>query len=79
LSRVTRINGLLARWRRALVGKGTKNAILPIDFVAENPFLTIKGAAKRLGVAFTTGQRAIDSLRAAKIDERMAESADFAD
>ena len=67
LSRGARINQLLARWRRNLADKGTKNAMLLIDFVAENPFVTINGAAKRLGVAFTTAQRAINSLRKARI------------
>lgn len=67
LSRAARINQLLARWRRNLAGQGTKNAILLIDIVAENPFITIKGAARRLEVAFTTAQRAIDSLRKGKI------------
>jgi Fic family protein len=67
LSRAARINQLLGRWRRNLAGKGTKNAMLLIDIVAENPFITTKRAAKRLDVAFTTAQRAIDSLRRAKI------------
>jgi Fic family protein len=67
LSRAARINRLLTGWRRKLAGKGTKNAILLIDIVAENPFITVKGAAERLDVAFTTAQRAIDSLRKVKI------------
>lgn len=33
-----------------------------LDLVAENPFITAKGAARRLKVAFTTAQRAIDRL-----------------
>jgi len=73
-SRVARINQLLARWRHNIAGKGTKNAMLLIDIVGENPFITIKGAAKRLDVAFTTAQRAIDSLRRAKIVTEASET-----
>jgi len=32
------------------------------DQLAANPFLTVKGAAKRFGVAFTTAQRAVAKL-----------------
>lgn len=67
LSRASQINALLAEWRRAIAGAGTKNAILLLDIVAENPFVTIKGAATRLDVAFTTAQRAIDALQHAGI------------
>ena len=67
LSRAARINRLLTGWRRKVAGKGTKNAVLLIDAVAENPFITVKGAAQRLEVAYTTAQRAIDSLRKVKI------------
>lgn len=33
-----------------------------LDLYAENPFWTVRGAAGRLDVAFTTAQRAIDRL-----------------
>jgi ribosomal protein S25 len=33
-----------------------------VDQLAANPFLTIKGAARRLDVAFTTAQRAVAKL-----------------
>lgn len=67
LGRATRITRLLTRWRKTVAGGATKNAVLLLDVVAENPFLTIKTAAKRLGVAFTTAQRAVDSLRRSKV------------
>jgi Fic family protein len=67
LSRASRINKLLARWRRTLAGAGTKKAMLLLDVVAENPFITVSRAAKRLDVAFTTAQRAVDSLSRAKV------------
>jgi len=67
ISRAMRITQLLTRWRKSVAGSATKNAVLLLDIVAENPFLTIKTAAKRLGVAFTTAQRAVDSLRRSKV------------
>ena len=66
-SRAERINATLASWRRRLPGRTTTNAMLLLDALAENPFLTIKGAAKRLKVAFTTAQRAVESLRRARV------------
>jgi Fic family protein len=62
LSRAERINELLAQWRRTVAGSASKNALLLLDAIGENPFVTIKGAAKHLGVAFTTAQRAVERL-----------------
>ncbi|MCB9851894.1 MAG: Fic family protein [Phycisphaerales bacterium] len=59
LSRAARINELLAKWRRESAGKVTNNAMMLIEIASENPFLTIKGVAKRLDVAYTTAQRAV--------------------
>lgn len=61
-SRTTRINSLLADWRRAVAGTPSKAPVRIVDMLAENPYCTVKGAAKRLGVAFTTAQRAVDRL-----------------
>ena len=36
-----------------------------VDLLAENPFWTVKGAAERLDVAFTTAQRALVTLERA--------------
>ena len=38
-----------------------------LDLFAENPFWTVNKLAERLGVAFTTAQRAIDRLESAGI------------
>lgn len=67
VGRARRINGLLAKWRRSIAGTGSQNTSLVLDAVAENPFITIKGAAERLKIAFTTAQRAIDRLQKAGI------------
>lgn len=63
VGRSQRINGLLAQWRRSIAGASSRNTLAMLDLVAENPFVTAKGAAKRLKVAFTTAQRAIDKLQ----------------
>lgn len=62
LSRVERINLLVSRWRMELAGVRSANALRLVDLLALNPFWTVKRAAERLGVAFTTAQRAIATL-----------------
>ncbi|MBI2462223.1 MAG: Fic family protein [Candidatus Rokubacteria bacterium] len=62
LSRAERINRHLAEWRVAVAGASSKAPPALVDQLAANPFLTVKGAAKRLGVAFTTAQRAVARL-----------------
>jgi Fic family protein len=62
LSRAGRINGLLASWRSTLAQTAARSAVVLLDQLAANPFVTIKKAAKDLGVAFTTAQRAVESL-----------------
>jgi Fic family protein len=60
LSRAERINTLVARWRAGVAG--APQAIRLVDLVAQNPYCTIRGVAKRLKVAFTTAQRAVERL-----------------
>lgn len=60
LKRAERINTLLARWKERVTG--TSQAARLVDLLAENPYCTIGGAAKRLRVAFTTAQRAMAKL-----------------
>ena len=62
LSRTARINLLLAKWQNMISGRAPR--ILPdlVDLLAENPYWTAKGIARRLNVAFTTAQRAIRVL-----------------
>ena len=62
LGRAARINGRLDEWRLALAGSASKSAVALIDLLAENPYWTVKGIAKRLRVAYTTAQRAVDRL-----------------
>jgi Fic family protein len=67
LSRVERINRLREEWNRSLTTRLSSNIMKLLDCITTNPFITVKGAEKELGVAFTTAQRAIDVLVERKI------------
>lgn len=67
LSRVERINRLRNDWNRSLTTRLSSNIMKLLDRITANPFVTVKGAEKDLGVAFTTAQRAIDLLVERKI------------
>lgn len=67
LSRAERINALLIRWRKATSGTASKTPLFLVDMLAANPYLTVKSAAKQLGVAFTTVQRAVGKLESLSI------------
>lgn len=74
LSRAERINTILTKWQKQMAGAPSKVPSQLVDLLAENPFCTISGVAERLGVAFTTAQRAIDKLTRAKILERSSKA-----
>ena len=67
LGRIQRIDALVVRWREQLAGASSKLPWLALDRFTENPFWTVNGLAARLGVAFTTAQRAIDQLESAGV------------
>jgi Fic family protein len=67
LGRIQRIDALLVRWREKLAGASSKLPWRALDLFTENPFWTVNGLAARLGVAFTTAQRAIDQLESAGV------------
>ncbi len=71
VSRAARINETLARWRVAVSGASATTLSL-LDLLAENPFWTINKASERLGVAFTTAQRAIERLEKARVLKRIS-------
>jgi Fic family protein len=73
VSRAVRINDTLGRWRTAVSGASV-SALRLLDLLAENPFWTVKGAAERLGVAFTTAARAIERLERARILKRTSKA-----
>jgi Fic family protein len=62
LSRAVRMNTKLAEWQKAVAGDSTNAPSRVVELLAANPFITVRGAAGKLGVAFTTGQRAIERL-----------------
>jgi Fic family protein len=62
LSRAERINALTVRWRQHVAGAASRTPSQLVDLLAENPYWTIKKVARRLRVAFTTAQRAVERL-----------------
>ena len=61
ISRAERITALLVEWRKQ--GADAGRAALQLgDLIAGNPYVTIGGVAAKLGVAFTTAQRAVEAL-----------------
>jgi len=67
LSRASRINKKLADWRRKVAGDSTNTPLRVVELLAANPFITVKGAAEKLDVAFTIAQRAIEKLERLEI------------
>lgn len=74
LSRAEQMNRLLASWRAAVSGTPSKAPMVLVDQLAANPFLTIKGVAKKLDVAFTTAQRAVEKLEKLSIVTRVSQA-----
>jgi Fic family protein len=74
LSRAERINNLLVKWRTTVAGAASKTPLALVDMLAANPYLTIKRAAKQLGVAFTTAQRAVERLESAAIVKEVSQA-----
>ena len=67
LSRASRINKKLAGWQKKVAGDSTNAPLRIVELLAANPFITVKGAAEKLDVAFTTAQRAIAKLERLEI------------
>lgn len=66
VSRASRINRLLDEWR-ALAEASSRTAGDLVGLFGENPYWTVSGAAQRLGVVYTTAQRAVQRLEDAGI------------
>jgi len=60
--RAGRINAKLAEWQTSVSGESTKTPLRVVELLAANPFITAKGSVEKLGIAFTTAQRAIERL-----------------
>ncbi|HET7876379.1 MAG TPA: Fic family protein [Methylomirabilota bacterium] len=74
LSRASRINTLLTRWRNEVMDAGLPAAVRLLDVLAENPYCTVRGAEARLKVAFTTVQRAVAKLEGLNIVRQVNEA-----
>jgi Fic family protein len=62
LNRATRINEKLLAWQKKVAGDSTNTPLRIVELLASNPYITTKGAAEKLRVAFTTALRAIERL-----------------
>lgn len=67
LGRATKINDLLAQRREAASRFSSRTPVAVVDLLAENPYCTVRRVATRLGVAYTTAQRAIERLESLAI------------
>jgi Fic family protein len=74
LSRAARMNANLAQWQEQVAGEASNAPLRIVELLASNPFITATGAAEKLGVAFTTAQRAIDRLERGGIVRRVGEA-----
>ena len=73
VDRIQRIDGLLSHWKQRLTSGQSRLPERALDLFAENPFWTVRGVADRLGVAFTSAQRAIDRLKAEDVVAQIGE------
>ncbi len=73
LSRAERINKKLSNWKFKVSGESSKTPMLLLDMIAANPFVTVNGAAKKLKIAYTTAQRAIQKLERLSILKEVSE------
>lgn len=67
LGRIARIDAIVSGWRERIADAPSRLPERALDLFIENPFWTVNSLAQRLGVAFTTAQRAIDRLAAADV------------
>ncbi|MBI3630496.1 MAG: Fic family protein [Candidatus Rokubacteria bacterium] len=74
VGRIQRIDALLLRWREQLAAAPSRLPERALDLFVENPFWVVNKLAQRLGVAFTSAQRAIDRLESAGIVTRATEA-----
>ena len=73
-SRAMRINGLLADWQKRVSRESSNNPLRVVELLGANPFITTRGVANKLAIAFTTAQRAIGRLEHASIVKRVGDA-----
>ena len=74
LNRATRINQLLGQWQRKVSGESSNKPLRVVELLGANPFITTKGTAEMLEIAFTTAQRTIERLERAGIVQQVGEA-----
>lgn len=67
LGRAKRINRQLSTWRLEIAGISSKTPVLLLERLSANPFQTVRMAAREMGLAFTTVQRAMEKLESLSI------------
>ena len=67
LARIQDIDELYERWREELAGVQSGRPEQALRLFVGNPFRTVRGVARELGVAYTTARRALDRLEGAGI------------
>ena len=67
IARMEQIDRLFEAWREELAGAHSGRPREVLRLFAENPFWSATGIAEELGVAYTTGLRAVERLQAAGI------------
>lgn len=58
---------MLESWRTAFTEAPSRSTADLVDLLGENPFWTVSGVSRRLGIAYTTALRAVRSLEKAGI------------
>lgn len=74
LSRSERINALLTQWQEAQPGADARVARELAAMLGSNPFVTARGAAEKLGVAYNTAMRALTRLEAAGLLQEITDA-----
>lgn len=63
LQRIDQIQSLLKKWRSVAENLPSRIPSSVIDLLPANPYCSVKRIAERLGIAFTTAQRAVNKLQ----------------
>lgn len=74
LNRTGRINELNLLWRDQLSGGGSKVPLLLLDMIGNNPYVTVRGAERKLKIAYNTALRGIERLEKAGILAEVSEA-----
>jgi Fic family protein len=67
VDRIARVDTLVSGWRERMTAGSSRLPERTLELFMENPFWSVRGLAVRLGVAFTTAQRAMDRLETAGV------------